>query len=203
MNYDEIRERVELQRRRYTNKKVIFNNGEKYHVLTRGGGYLTTVTVKERTIYEIKSLIAFLGGVLVMIFAYIKPNSVREFFDVFPSVFKNLGEILMYILPFSRKVFGNSYYIDKYRYLFFVSGIFCVIWSLVYTHMLEIKKYKILSAFLLLIAGWYIECSIFPLLVKIKCLFKAKTALIVAVSVSIVCFVVALVAELVLEKTER
>lgn len=128
-------------------------------------------------------------GICVTILSYVKPRNLNSFFHILKDIIWGIGDLLIFVLPFSRHYFCKKHS-SRFTYLFIISGIACMLLSIIYTvFLLEIERYKLLSVFLLFISSWYIECCIFPFLVKLTFLFRLFSLLAITTSANIVFFI--------------
>jgi hypothetical protein len=203
MQYNEIENKVKMQR--YADTVKIKQNVNGQNIFSYEGkiGYHIRIDIKETTIYKIIMTCCLIIGMLLGVIIYSSPKSVKDV----ATIMKYFGfKLLGFVTPISGKVMQNNRHIV---YLTIISGLCCLICTIIVSNLVadifenKNRRKVFLKIYIptTLIIGWNIESFLYGLLIKIPIWFYA-IAFVCTVGMSIllyfiICFLTCLLIYLV------
>lgn len=182
----EAKNHINIGQESHKQKSKQYINGENVYTYSKLKKYFYNITIKEKTIFEIKNLLSFILGILLFAFLYVKPKNIVEFFTAIKTVICNMSNMIESFLPISYSPYKND---NKYHYLIMCSYIICIglsfMIAFIFSDYIKSIKYKIYCIFIiclvLTICGTNLEYKFFPVIIKIQFCFKFFSTIIIII----------------------
>lgn len=182
----EAKNHINIGQESHKQKSKQYINGENVYTYSKLKKYFYNITIKEKTIFEIKNLLSFILGILLFAFFYVKPKSIIDFFNAIKTAFCNMTNLINSFLPISYSTYQSD---NKYHYLIMCSYIICINLSIlvafIFSDYIKNIKYKIYCIFIvclvLTICGTNLEYKFFPIIIKIQFGFKFFSTIIITI----------------------
>ncbi len=152
----------------YKEKRKENIDGENVYVYTKLKKSATKLTIKEKTVYRVKSILILILGALLAMYFYIKPQNIKVFISSLKIMGWNLIDTILLCIPMCRESYIFNY---KYNYSLVLIYFLCLTSSLFITILNELDKHYFFWGMVFIIGGVNIEYLIVPHLANQESLF--------------------------------